>query len=40
MAAYEIGQQINKQGYDAPDIIEPAPPVNPPPEPPQNDRFG
>jgi putative SOS response-associated peptidase YedK len=24
MAAYEIGQQINKRGYDAPDIIAPA----------------
>ena len=26
MTAYEIGQQINKRGYDAPDIIAPAPP--------------
>lgn len=25
MTAYEIGQQINKRGYDAPDILDPAP---------------
>jgi putative SOS response-associated peptidase YedK len=25
MAAYEIGQQIKKLGYDAPDIVDPAP---------------
>jgi len=26
MTAHEIGQQINRRGYDAPDIIAPAPP--------------
>jgi hypothetical protein len=25
MTAYKIGQQINKRGYDAPDIVDPAP---------------
>ena len=25
MTAYEIGQQINRRGYDAPDIVDPAP---------------
>jgi putative SOS response-associated peptidase YedK len=40
MTAYEIGQQINKQGYDGPDIIDPAPPVTPAPKPQQNDLFG
>jgi hypothetical protein len=24
MTAYEIGRQINKRGYDAPDIVDPA----------------
>jgi hypothetical protein len=28
MTAYEIGQQINRRGYDAPDIIDPVPPPN------------
>ena len=40
MAAYEIGQQINKRGYDAPDIIDPAPPTAPSPKPQHNDLFG
>ena len=40
MTAYEIGQQINKRGYDAPDIIDPAPPTAPPPKPQHNDLFG
>jgi hypothetical protein len=39
MTAYEIGQQVNRRGYDAPDVIDPAPPA-PPPKPPQNDLFG
>ena len=26
MTAYEIGQQINRRGYDAPDIVDPVPP--------------
>jgi putative SOS response-associated peptidase YedK len=26
MMAYEIGQQINGRGYDAPDIVDPIPP--------------
>jgi putative SOS response-associated peptidase YedK len=26
MMAYEIGQQINRHGYDAPDIVDPLPP--------------
>jgi hypothetical protein len=30
--AYEIGQLINKRGYDASDIIDPAPPVASPPK--------
>ena len=25
MTAYEIGRQINRRGYDAPDIVDPAP---------------
>ena len=28
MTAYEIGQQINRRGYDAPDIVDPVPPPN------------
>ena len=24
MTAHEIGQQINRRGYDAPDILDPA----------------
>jgi hypothetical protein len=26
ITTYEIGQQINRRGYDAPDIIDPVPP--------------
>jgi putative SOS response-associated peptidase YedK len=40
MTTYEIGQLINKRGYDAPDIIDPAPPVASPPKLRQNDLFG
>jgi putative SOS response-associated peptidase YedK len=40
MTAYEIGQPINRRGYDAPDIIDPAPSIVPPPKPPQSDLFG
>jgi putative SOS response-associated peptidase YedK len=40
MTAYEIGQQINKRGYDAPDIIDPAPLTAPPPTPQHNDLLG
>jgi hypothetical protein len=40
MTAYEIGQQINRRGYDAPDIIDPVPLVTPPAKPPQTDLFG
>ena len=28
MTTYEIGQQINRRGYDAPDIVDPVPPPN------------
>jgi hypothetical protein len=27
MMAYEISTRINKPGYDAPDILDPVPPV-------------
>jgi len=40
MTAYGIGQQINRRGYDAPDIIDPAPSVVPPPKAQQKDLFG
>jgi hypothetical protein len=26
MTVYEIGQQMNRRGYDQPDILDPAPP--------------
>ena len=29
MTAYEIGQQINRRGYDAPDTVDPVPPQSP-----------
>jgi putative SOS response-associated peptidase YedK len=32
MRAYEIGQRINRPGYDAPDINDPVPPEIPKPE--------
>jgi hypothetical protein len=28
MTTYEIGQQITRRGYDAPDIVDPVPPPN------------
>ena len=40
ISAHEIGQQINRRGYDAPDVIDPAPPVTPPLKPRLNDLFG
>jgi hypothetical protein len=30
MTAHEIGQQINRRGYDAPDIVDPVPPQGAP----------